>query len=272
MKDFSSSPREMFLTVWINRALIMTLVKREVLGRYRGSLFGILWSFFNPVLMLIIYTFIFSVVFKAKWSAGSDSKTEFALVLFAGLIVFNLFSECLGRSPGLIIGNVNYVKKVVFPLEILPVVSLGSSLFHMITSLGVWLLAYLIFFGIPHATVLLMPIVAIPLIFFTLGLTWIFSSLGVFIRDVSQVITLLITALMFLAPIFYPISALPEQYQIFIKLNPLAPVIEQSRQILFWGIVPDLLEYFICLIVALAIAMIGFFWFQKTRKGFADVL
>jgi lipopolysaccharide transport system permease protein len=142
----------------------------------------------------------------------------------------------------------------------------------MIISYGVWLIAYLIFFGVPHITVLLMPMILLPLIFFILGLTWIFSSLSVYIRDISQLISIIITTLMFLSPIFYPISSLPEKFQIFVKLNPLAPVIEQSRDVLFWGIIPDFFEYFICLTVAIVIMMIGFSWFQNTRRGFADVL
>src|SRR5690606_24536402 len=137
--------------------------QREVVGRYRGSFMGILWSFFNPVFMLVVYTFVFSVVFKARWCGGSDSKTEFALILFAGLIVFNFFAECFNRSPTLILSNANYVKKVVFPLEILPWITVGSALFHMVISLTVWLLAYLILFGVPHLTVLLLPLIIMPM-------------------------------------------------------------------------------------------------------------
>ena len=272
MQNYSYSPITMFYSFWKNRSLIATLVKREIMGRYKGSNFGILWSFLNPVFMLVVYTFVFSVVFKARWSGGSGSNAEFALILFAGLIIFNLFAECLNRSPALILANVNYVKKVVFPLEILPIVSLGSAIFHAIISYVVWLIAYLIFYGIPHPTVLLMPLVTIPLIFFILGITWIFSSLGVYLRDLTQLIGILTTILMFLSPIFYPVSALPENFQFYVNLNPLAPVIEQSRQVLFWGVVPSLLEYAICLIVAFFIAVLGFIWFQKTRKGFADVI
>ncbi len=120
MQQFYASPKEMIASLWRHRELIRASVKREILGRYRGSAMGLLWSFFNPVFMLTVYTFVFSEVFKARWSAGSESKTEFALVLFAGLIVFNLFSECINRAPSLILSNPNYVKKVVFPLEILP--------------------------------------------------------------------------------------------------------------------------------------------------------
>lgn len=145
MRSFSASPVEMFASLWRNRELIKASAKREVLGRYRGSFLGLLWSFFNPLFMLAVYTFVFSVVFKARWNVESDSKTEFALVLFAGLIVFNVFGETINRSPSLVLNNPNYVKKVVFPLEILPVVNLLSALFHGLISLGVWFLAFAFF-------------------------------------------------------------------------------------------------------------------------------
>ena len=181
---------------------------------------GLLWSFFNPVLMLAVYTFVFSVVFKARWAGGSDSKTEFALVLFAGLLVFNLFAECVNRAPGLILSNVNYVKKVIFPLEILPVVALGSAGFHFLISLVVWSIFYLLFFGIPPATILLLPLILIPLVLITLGISWLLASLGVYLRDVSQIIGVVTTVLMFLSPIFYPIVALPEEYRPFHANQP----------------------------------------------------
>lgn len=272
MRQFSASPREMFSSLWRNRELIKAFARREVLGRYRGSILGILWSFFNPLFMLAVYTFVFSVVFKARWNTGSDAKTEFALVLFAGLIVFNLFAECINRAPGLILSNVNYVKKVVFPLEILPFVALVSALFHGLISLGVWLLAYAVFFGVPHATVLYLPLVILPFFLFIMGLSWALASLGVFLRDVSQFIGVITTVLLFLSPIFYPATALPEDYRQLLYLNPLTPVIEQTRDVLFWGKSPDFLMLGIYWVATAIIAWLGFAWFQKTRKGFADVL
>ena len=272
MQNFSSSPIEMGASLWRNRNLIETLVKRDVIGRYRGSIFGILWSFFNPVVMLAVYTFVFSIVFKARWTGGSESRTEFALILFAGLIIFNLFAECFNRSPGLILANVNYVKKVVFPLEILPWVSLGSAFFHTLVSFAVWLLAYFIFFGIPHATVLLIPLVILPLLFLIMGVSWMLAALGVYLRDVSQLIGVLTTMLMFLSPIFYPLTALPEKYRTLLMFNPLAPSISQARDVLYWGELPDLMVWSFFLLIALLIAWLGFAMFQKTRKGFADVV
>ena len=272
MRDFSPTPKEMAASLWRHRSLISVLIQREVIGRYRGSMLGILWSFFNPVFMLVIYTFVFSVVFKARWNAGSDSKTEFALVLFAGLIIFNLFSECINRAPGLVTANANYVKKVVFPLEILPWVSLGSALFHFVISLGVWVLAYALLFGVPHVTVLLMPLVLLPLVLLIMGLSWILASLSVYLRDVAQFILMVTTVLMFLTPIFYPVSALPENYRHFLLLNPLTPAVEMTRDILFWGKLPDLAMLALYGAATLLLACLGFAWFQKTRKGFADVL
>jgi lipopolysaccharide transport system permease protein len=267
-----TSPAALIGSLWRNRSLISALVKREVVGRYRGSVIGILWSLLNPIFMLLVYTFVFSVIFKARWSAGSESRTEFALVLFAGLIVFNLFAECVSRSPGLILANVNYVKKVVFPVEILSWVSLGSAMFHGAVSLMVWLIAYFVFFGVPHGTVFLLPLVIVPLAFFIMGISWVLASLGVYLRDVSQFIGMVITTLMFLSPIFYPVTALPEQYRPLLFINPLTPAIELTRDILFWGKSPDFLTLSVYWLVSAGLAWLGFAWFQKTRKGFADVL
>lgn len=273
MRDFSSSPIEMASSFWRNRSLIKTLVKREVIGRYRGSLLGLLWSFFNPLFMLAVYTFVFGVIFKSRWNIESDSRTEFALVLFAGLIVFNVFAECVSRSPNLILSNANYVKKVVFPLEILPWVAFGSAAFHALISWSVWLLGYLIFFGAPQITILLLPLVVAPLILFTVGVSWWLASLGVYVRDVSQFVGIFVTVLMFLSPIFYPASAIPDGlFRNFLTINPLTTVVEQVREVAFWGRQPDWMLLAANLISGAIVSSLGFAWFQKTRKGFADVL
>jgi len=272
MRHFSASPVEMFASLWRHRELIKATAKREVLGRYQGSFLGLLWSFFNPLFMLMIFTFVFSVIFQARWGGGSGSKIEFALLLFSGMLVFNLFAECINRAPGLILSNANYVKKVVFPLEILAFVGLLSALFHTVISFMVWLIVYLIFFGIPHSTVLLLPLVLLPFCLFLVGLSWVLASLGVFMRDISQIIGVLTTALMFMSPIFYPATAFPEAYRFILYLNPLTTVVEQAREVLFWGRTPDFLVLGGYWLVTLAIAWLGFAWFQKTRQGFADVL
>ncbi|MGY8667184.1 ABC transporter permease [Bradyrhizobium sp. UFLA05-109] len=272
MQDFSIVPLNMLTSLWRRRGLIAALVHREVVGRYRGSVLGLFWSFFNPILMLVIYTFVFSVVFKMRWNIASDSKTEFAMVLFPGLVVFTLFSECLNRAPSLILSNPNYVKKVIFPLEILPCVALGSAIFHGAVSLCVWLIAYLVLFGVPHFTIVLIPLVLLPLLLFILGVSWFLASLGVYLRDVAQFMSMVTTVLMFLSPIFYPVNAFPENYRSFLFLNPMTPAIEQARDVLFWGKAPDSSMYLIYLLGGALVAWCGFVWFQKTRRGFADVL
>lgn len=272
MRVYSTSLAAMAASHWRNRALVKASVRREVLGRYRGSFLGVFWSFFNPLLMLGVYTFVFSSVMKARWTADDSSKVEFALVLFAGLMTFNLFAEAINRAPSLIVSNPNYVKKVVFPLEILPSVILGSAVFHLFVSLSVWLLAYIVFYGRPHLTVIYFPLVLMPLCIFALGVSWILASLGVFLRDVTQFIGIATTALMFMSPVFYPASALPDSFRILLYLNPLTPAIELSRDVLFWGRTPEFGMLAIYALVSLLVAWIGFVWFQKTRKGFADVL
>jgi lipopolysaccharide transport system permease protein len=259
--------------LWTHGQLIWQLVKREVLGRYRGSVMGIAWSLLNPLLMLAVYTFVFSTVFKARWSGGDqESTSEFAIILFVGLIVYALFSECVNRAPGLILSNANYVKKVVFPLEILPWVALGAALFHAIASSIVLVIAMLVLKGSLPWTIVLFPIVILPLIFITMGFAWFLSATGVYVRDIGQSIGLITNVLMFLSPIFYPVAALPKPLQAWTFLNPLAYVIEESRQVLIWGRSPDWLAWGLHLLVGFLIAYAGYWWFQKTRKGFADVL
>ncbi|MDP1666462.1 MAG: ABC transporter permease [Methylobacter sp.] len=259
---------------WRNRQLIVQMTKREVVGRYKGSVMGLAWSFFNPVFMLVVYTFVFSEIFKSRWGGvgGDDSKTQFAVVLFVGMIVLNLFSEVLNRAPGLIVSNVNYVKKVVFPIEILPVTALGAALFHSLISLGVLLSAFALFNGYLNWTAVFIPLVLLPLVILTLGLAWMLSSLGVFLRDVGQTIGIITTVLMFLSPVFYPVTAVPERFRPFIMANPLTFIIEQAREVLIWGSQPDWAGLGIYTLAATVIAWVGYAWFQKTRKGFADVL
>ena len=260
-------------SLWRNRQLILQMTKREVVGRYQGSALGLVWSFLNPVFMLAVYTFVFSVVFKARWGVGGEgSKTQFAVVLFVGMIVHGLFAEVLNRAPGLILGNVNYVKKVVFPLEILPVISMGAALFHSLVSLGVLLIAFVLLNGYLHWTAVLAPLVVLPLVILTLGLAWMLASLGVFLRDVGQTIGIITTVMLFLAPVFYPITALPVEMRPWIMANPLTFIIEQAREVLIWGRLPNWTGLGIYTLAATAVAWAGYAWFQKTRKGFADVL
>lgn len=256
-----------------HRQLIMQMIQREVVGRYKGSVMGLGWSFFNPVLMLTVYTFVFSVVFKSRWGLDpNESKTQFAVVLFVGMIVHGLFAEVLNRAPSLILSNVNYVKRVVFPLEILPVITMGAALFHTLISLLVLLSAFVIFNGYLHWTVIFIPLVLLPFIILTLGIAWMLASLGVFVRDIGQTIGIVVTVMMFLSPVFYPVTALPEEFRPLLMANPLTFIIEQSREVMIWGHLPDFAGVALYTIESSVFAWLGFAWFQKTRKGFADVL
>lgn len=260
-------------SLWRNRQLIAQMTKREVVGRYRGSVMGLAWSLFNPILMLLVYTFVFSVIFKSRWGTGADeSQTSFAIILFVGMIVYGLFAEMANRAPGLILSNVNYVKKVIFPLEILPVIGLGAALFHTIISLGVLLAAILLINGSLVWTAIFFPLILLPLLFATLGVAWFLASIGVFVRDVGQTVGIFTTVLMFLSPVFFPVTALPEKFQVWIMLNPLTFVIEQSRAVLIFGKQPDWAGLGIYAFASMVMAWAGYWWFQKTRKGFADVL
>jgi len=269
----SIAPRAMVAHLWRYRELIARLIKRDVLGRYKGSLLGLAWSFVTPIIMLVIYTFVFTVVFNARWGVGGEeSKSVFALQLFAGLIVHGILAEVLTRSPGLILLNTNYVKKVVFPLAILPVIPLGSALFHAAISSLVLIVAQLLVVGSLPWTFWMLPIVLLPLIVLAMGISWLLASLGVFLRDIGQTMGLIATMLLFLSPIFYPISALPESFHGVIHANPLTFIIEQTRIVLIEGRLPDMVGLLSYLAVAFVVAWFGFAWFQKTRKGFADVL
>jgi lipopolysaccharide transport system permease protein len=268
-----TSISEMIASFWRNRELIWQMTRREVIGRYKGSVLGLAWTFLNPVLMLVVYTFVFSVVFKARWAVGGDeTRTQFAVVLFVGMIVHGLFAEVLNRAPGLILGNVNYVKKVVFPLEILPTISMGAALFHSLVSLLVLLIAFVVLNGFLHWTVIFIPLVLLPLVIFTLGLAWMLVSTGVYIRDIGQTIGIFTTVMLFVSPVFFPVTALPARFQPWMMANPLTFIIEQARDVLIWGTLPNWQGLGFYTLAATFVAWAGYVWFQKTRKGFADVL
>lgn len=271
-RTYPIHPTAMVTTLMRNRDLVLQMTRRDIVGRYRGSVVGLLWSFVNPILMLSVYTFVFGVVLNARWGVDTGGKTEFATILFAGLIVHSLFAECVNRAPQLILQNVNYVKKVVFPLEVLPWVSMGSALFHAAMSVGVLLLFLLVLHFALYWTVVFLPLVLLPLVVFTMGVAWFLAAFGVYVRDVSQIVGILTTVLLFLSPIFYPASALPEGLRPYIFLNPLSFIIEQVRAVVIWGELPDWSGLALYLALSLLVAWLGFLWFQKTRRGFADVL
>lgn len=258
--------------------LAAQLARCEVMGRYRGSALGMAWSLLTPLFMLAVYTFVFGTIFKARWTppdggaAGEHSTAEFAVILFAGLVIYQLFAEVINRAPGLVLANVNYVKKIVFPLEILPLIALGSAFFHLVVSLMALFAFYPFLFGAPPVTALLLPFILAPFCVLILGLAWFLASLGVYVRDISQFLGTLVTAMMFLSPIFFPSAALPEWLRPYLFLNPIALPVEETRNVLIWGHPPDWKALGLYSVVAIMIAVLGFVWFQKTRKGFADVV
>lgn len=255
-----------------SRELLKALVLRDIKSRYTGSLFGFAWLIINPIVMLAIYTFVFSVVFNARWGvSGSGSKLEFALVLFAGMMIFNLFSEVVSRAPTIILQNSNLVKKVVFPLEILVVASFGSALFNFISSFFVWLLLYFIVYGNMSVTLFLLPLFMLPCMFFIIGVGLIISALGVYLRDLQQVISLLMTVLLFMSPVFYPITALPEEYRHYLYLNPMTYIVEGFRGIVYFNSF-SYYDFFLFFITSIFIVSGGYYFFNKARRGFSDVI
>lgn len=259
-------------SLWRHRHLVASLAWREVLGRYRGSAGGLLWSLITPILMLSVYTAVFSGIFQARWSQEASTPVDYALQLFVGLIVHGMAAECLNRSPGLMLSNVSYVKRVVFPLETLPLVTLLSALFHSLISLVV----LLVFFVAVHHTVPTqawwLPLVWLPYLLLLAGVSWFLAGLGVFLRDINQLMGLLTMVLMFLSPVFYPASALPAHLQGIFQLNPLTIIIEQSRNVLLNNTAPNLVALGLYLLVAVVVAVVGYRLFMVMKKGFADVL
>jgi len=268
-----TSPLRAAQSIWMHRGLIFEMTKRDVIGRYRGSMMGLAWSFFNPLLMLLAYTFVFGIIFKTRWPVGQHgSQSEFAVILFAGIIVHGFMADSFQRAPAVIINYSNYVKKVVFPLEILPLVTVCSAFFHALISTTVLLVAALTFRGFVPLTAIAFPLVILPMVIGVLGCAWLLSSLGVYLRDVGQSVGILTTILMFLSPVFYPATAVPEQFRYALDFNPLTYFIEEGRATLIFGQWPEWSQLPPHYLGAVVIFAAGFWWFQRTRKGFADVL
>lgn len=269
------NPLALFALLWRHRHLIRQITARELTQRYRGSYLGVLWSFLLPLVMMAVYTFVFSVVFKARWRAETTtapSMGEFALTLFAGLTAFNVFSEVVNRAPSLILSVPNYVKKVVFPLEILPVVAVATALINSFISAGLVILGSLLLQHKVSATLFLLPLAYLPLIFLSLGLCWFLASLGVYVRDVVQVTGIAVQILFFMSPVFYPVSAVPVAVRPILQLNPLTPVLDNFRQVILWGESIHWGPWLVWTLGTFAIALLGYAWFARTKKGFADVV
>ncbi len=256
-----------------HRRLIWQLTRRDLLLRYKGSFIGLGWSFVQPLMMLAVYTFVFSVVFKAKWGIGNDQpQSQFALTLFISIITYNIFAELANMAPQMILNNATYVKKVVFPLEILPVVGLLTVLINVLFSMTIWLLGMHLAAGGVPLTAMLLPLVWLPLILFSLGCAYFLSSIGVFIRDVGATMGILTTVFLFMSPIFYPLSSIPARFQVFCRFNPFAVFVEDARKVAIWGQVPDWPLFGMFTGLSLLMFLLGFAWFMKSRRAFADVM
>jgi lipopolysaccharide transport system permease protein len=259
--------------LWRHRHLIRQLTWREVTGRYRSSVLGFAWSLATPLVTLTLYTFLFGVVFKARWpDSRRGDLTEFGLMIFAGLTAFALFSECVNRAPGLITASPNYVKKVVFPLEVLPVSVLGSALFHTGISVGLLLVAHAVLAATLSWNALWVPLMLVPLAALALGLSWFLASLGVFLRDIGHTTTLATQVLFFATPVFYPREALPESLRPMVDLNPLSPMIDNVRRVAVQGLPPDWPGFGFALAAGLIALCLGHAWFAKSKRAFADVI
>ncbi|WP_207461073.1 ABC transporter permease [Azospirillum sp. SYSU D00513] len=263
-----------------HRYLVRQMTWRDIAGRYRGSFAGLLWSFMTPLVMLAMYTLVFGVMFQTRWTAAApensivhaDGHASFALILFVGLILHSFLSECLSRAPSLILGNANLVKRVVFPLEILGWSTIGSALFHGAISFAALFAIYALLQGAIPWTALLLPFVVLPLVVLTLGIVWFLAALGVFLRDIGQVMPPVMTLLLFLSPILFPITAVPEAMRPIVFLNPLTIPVEQARALIIWGVLPDWWQLVTYSVIAVLVAWGGFYWFSRSRPAFADVM
>lgn len=253
--------------------LILELTKRDISNKYQGTSFGSLWPLITPLLMLSIYTFIFGAVFKSRWPQSTETGTAiFAITLFCGLLFHNMLAECLARAPTTITGNPNYVKKVVFPLEILPLVSTLSTAFNFLMGLLMWCAFHLIFKGPPPASIIQAPLITIPLILYCIAISWAISALSVYLRDIAQVTSFLSTALLFLSPVFFSVESTPQAFQIYMQANPMTFIIESARNTMMWGINLDFAMLALHTIIGLALCMLSLRLFEKLRPGFSDVL
>lgn len=270
MNSFSSSPVEMSRSLRRNWELVSILTRRAVQERYRGSLFGMLWVIAQPLLMLLVYTLFFGSILHVRWSGKVEGTMNYALLFFAGLIPYNFLSECLNTAPMLILNNVSYVKKVVFPLEVLAFVSIGTALFQVMISTLVLLAFHYFATGLLYSSTLLLPIFYFPLILTALGISWGFAVLGAYFRDISHLTGLISMFFMFFAPVFYSLSTVGGTLRQLLFLNPMTPVIENMRAVIFETAQPDWGYFMLSLAEGVGVAWLGFTAFQLTRREFAD--
>lgn len=254
------------------RSLTLELAKRDVMGRYRGASFGLLWALLSPFLLLCVYTFAFGTVMGSRWPQIQSGETHFSIILFAGLIVHGIFAECLNRAPSLVVANPNFVKRVVFPLEILPWPLVLSALFHALMNVVVFLLLRLAMDGDFSWMIVLLPIVLFPLVVLMLGVSWFLAAAGVYLRDIAQITPVLSMMLLFLSSAMMPVENVPDAYRWVFEWNPLTPIIDQARNVMLWDRMPDWSELGWYLAGALVVMYGGRAVFMATRDGFGDVL
>lgn len=261
----------MIISPWQHRDLIFELFKREFTGRYRGSFGGVMWSLAQPLFLLAVYTIAFGVILRTRWG-DTGSTANYALMLFSGLIIFNAFSECLNKAPVLITGNPNFVKKVVFPLEILSWVMVLTAICHALIGITVWLLGYMLLFGIPKPTAILFPVILLCFVPVLLGIGWLLSAIGVIVRDISQMTGMLSHTLLFLTPIFYSIDVVPSHLHNLFIINPLTFMVEQLRLVLFLGQIPSIKGLVFYFIISSLFAWLSLMLFRRLRPSFADMV
>ena len=267
------NPLSALESLWQGRGLLSQLVRRNIDIRYKGTMMGLVWMMVTPLVMLAVYTFVFGIVFKAHWGAWfGDSKAAFALILFCGMTVFNVFGESVSGSVGTVTGNANYVKKIVFPLEFLPVSTVLSACFFGLVWLAILLFGTVFCFHKLYLTVVFLPLIFIPLVLFSCGFSWFVASLGVFFRDLSHLIGILLQVLCFMTPIFYSLEMVPARIRSVMLWNPLTLLVQSTRQVLIFGQWPDGAALGMVTLLSMAVFQGGYFWFMKTKRGFADVL
>lgn len=254
------------------RDLTRELTRRDILGRYRGANFGLLWSLIGPLMMLVIYTVAFGAILGSRWNQPTGEIAAFGMVLFIGILVHGFFAECFSRSPRLMIDNSNYVKRVIFPLHVLPWSVVLSALFHMAMNLVVFALLNAALYGKFSPYIVLAPIVVVPLVLMTVSVCWVMASLGVYLRDISQAVPVIVTAMLFLSSAIVPVDSLPPRYQLIFRLNPLTFFIDEMRDVALWGRLPDFSGLLLRAVVALVLLYVSYAWFRFTSRGFADVL
>ena len=259
-----------------NKDLIWIFTKREIEGKYKGSLLGILWSIINPIIMLCVYTIVFSKIFQAKWGTedgiGINDPMVFALNLFAGLIVFNIFAECAAKSTLLISNNPNYIKKVVFPIEVLGIATAGSAVFHGVINLGILVTAKILFGGSITSTFICLAILWGSFTISIVSMNWILSVLGVIAKDISQIISSIISIMMFMSPVFYPTEMVPIEVRWIAKLNPLAYVINETRAIIIDGTMPSIDKLIIFSLISVFMCEMSFRVLKRKQRLLGDRL